>query len=65
MVSQIGPTEPDPGARNSRLQRQVDFVAGVKADADTRNLTTNGALCVHQPLEQKGTSTAKLSKLNA
>jgi hypothetical protein len=43
----------------------VNFVAGVKTDSDTRNLTTNGALCVHQPLEQKGTSNARLSKLNA
>ena len=44
---------------------EIDLIAGVKTDSDAGNLTANGALCVHQPLEQKGTSTAKLSRLNA
>ena len=46
-TAQVGPPEADAEVGRRGLQREVDLVAGMETDSDTRNLAAKGTLCVH------------------
>ena len=54
VVAKVGPPEADAEVDRSRLQGQLNLVAGMKADSDTGNGSTKCALCVHGSLSERG-----------
>ena len=53
VVAEVGAPEPDAEINRCGLQRQVDLVAGMKADANARNRAAKRPLCVHGPLSER------------
>ena len=54
VVAEIGPAEADPEIGRGRLQREMNLVAGVKADPHTGDWASKCTLCVHEPLKSGG-----------
>jgi hypothetical protein len=59
---EVGTLEPDAEVRGRRLERQRDFVAGMKPDSGARHRTTKSSLSVHDLSDGTWESRIELSK---
>jgi hypothetical protein len=64
-AAEIRTLEPDPEVRRRRLERQGDFVAGMKSDSGARNRTTKSSLSAHDLSDGTWESRIELSKASA
>ena len=63
--AKVAALEPDAVVRRRRLERQRDFVAGMKADSGAGDGATEGALRVHDLFSGPGRAVSELSKQSA